>query len=253
MDFVNSLLVKNGLLFTFLLTGLIMYFAYIASEKIFNKKIPGSALAIITGLIIAYIGGRITGGKNGIADVHIFSGFGLLGGAMFRDFTIVATAMGANFQEMKRSGLAGIISLFVGVVLSFLVGAIVAVAFGYSDARSITTIGAGACTFLVGPITGGAIGATSDVIVVSIAAGVVKSVLVTICTPLVAKMIGLDNPLSAMIYGGLMGTTSGVTAGLAATDVKLVPYGAMTSTFYTGLGCLLCPSVLFMLVKLVFP
>jgi hypothetical protein len=45
-----------------------------------------------------------------------------------------------------------------------------------------------------------------------------------------------------MALGGLMGTTSGVAAGLAATDVKLVPYGAMTATFYTGLGCLLCPS-----------
>jgi hypothetical protein len=46
-----------------------------------------------------------------------------------------------------------------------------------------------------------------------------------------------------------MGTTSGVTAGLAATDPKLVPYGALTSTFYTGLGCLLCPSILFICVQ----
>jgi hypothetical protein len=40
-----------------------------------------------------------------------------------------------------------------------------------------------------------------------------------------------------------MGTTSGVAAGLAATDERLVPYGAMTATFYTGLGCLCGPSV----------
>jgi malonate transporter MadM subunit len=68
-------------------------------------------------------------------------------------------------------------------------------------------------------------------------------------TPLVAKRIQLDNPYSAMIYGGLMGTTSGVAAGLAATDPKLVPYGAMTATFYTGVGCLLAPSVLFLIVR----
>jgi malonate transporter MadM subunit len=55
-----------------------------------------------------------------------------------------------------------------------------------------------------------------------------------------------------MIYGGLMGTTSGVAAGLAATDTRLVPYGAMTATFYTGLGCLLCPTVLFWLTRLIF-
>ena len=52
-----------------------------------------------------------------------------------------------------------------------------------------------------------------------------------------------------VIYGGLMGTTSGVAAGLAATDPKLVPYGAMTATFYTGIGCLLAPSLLFLIVQ----
>jgi malonate transporter MadM subunit len=54
-----------------------------------------------------------------------------------------------------------------------------------------------------------------------------------------------------MIYGGIMGTTSGVAAGLAATDEKLVPYGALTATFYTGLGCLLCPSILFYIINLI--
>lgn len=119
---------------------------------------------------------------------------------------------------------------------------------GYRDAKSFTTIGAGACTFIVGPVTGSAVGATSDVIALSIAIGVIKSVVVTIATPLVAKRIGLDNPQTAMVYGGLIGTTSGVSAGLAATDVKLVPYGSLTATFYTGLGCLLCPSILYFIV-----
>jgi len=31
-----------------------------------------------------------------------------------------------------------------------------------------------------------------------------------------------------------------------------VPYGAMTATFYTGLGCLLAPSILFLIVKLAY-
>jgi malonate transporter MadM subunit len=253
MDYLNNLLVKNGLVFAFLVTGIIMFLSLRLSEKLFRKKIPGSAIAIIAGLVIAYVGGRITGGKNGIADIRIFSGFGILGGAMFRDFAIVSTAMGANLQEIKKSGVVGIISVTIGVLLPFSVGVIVAIAIGYHDAISITTIGAGACTFIVGPITGGAIGASSDIIAISIAAGVVKSILVTIGTPLVAKMIGLDNPQTAMVYGGIMGTTSGVAAGLAATDPSLVPYGAMTATFHTGLGCLLCPSILFILVKVFFP
>lgn len=92
-------------------------------------------------------------------------------------------------------------------------------------------------------------GATSEVIAISIAAGVVKSVAVMILTPFVKNIVGLDNPQSAMIFGGLMGTSSGTAAGLAAVDPKLVPYGAMTATFYTGLGCLLCPSILYLATK----
>jgi len=106
-------------------------------------------------------------------------------------------------------------------------------------------------TYIVGPVTGSALGATSDVIALSVAAGLIKSMLVMIMTPFVAGYIGLDNPRSALIFGGLMGTTSGVAGGLAATAPELVPYGAMTATFYTGLGCLLGPSVIFLVVRAV--
>jgi phage shock protein PspC (stress-responsive transcriptional regulator) len=50
----------------------------------------------------------------------------------------------------------------------------------------------------------------------------------------------------------MMGTISGVAAGLAATDPKLVLFGAFTATFYMGLGCLVCLSVLYLIVKLFF-
>ena len=52
--------------------------------------------------------------------------------------------------------------------------------------------------------------------------------------------------------GGLVGSTSGVSAGLAATDASLVPYGTMVATFYSGTGCLLCPSLLYAIVNLLF-
>lgn len=245
---LEKFFVQNGLIVAFLTVAIIMVISSLVSNRLFKKKIPESAVAIIFGLLLAYVGGIIAKGTKGIADITGFSGFGLMGGAMFRDFAVVSTAMGASFDEVKKSGLIGMLSLIVGITGTFALGALAAVAFGYSDAKSITTIGAGACTFIVGPITGAAIGAESDIIAISIAAGVLKSILVTIATPAVAKSIGLDNPQAAMAYGGLMGTTSGVTAGLAATDPKLVPYGAMTATFYTGLGCLLCPSLLYFIV-----
>ena len=252
MEYFLDIFIKNGFIVALLVTGIIMYASSLVSEKLTMKKIPGSAIAIFAGLLLAYLSGIATNGEHGVADVVGLSGFTILGGAMFRDFTIVSTAMGASFSEIKKSGLAGILSLFVGILLSFLAGAVIAIAMGYTDAKSITTIASGACTFIVGPITGGAIGASSEVITISIASGVIKSILVTIGTPLIAKSIGLNNPQTAMVYGGMMGTTSGVAAGLAATDPKLVPYGAITATFYTGLGCLLCPSILYFMVTLFF-
>jgi malonate transporter MadM subunit len=249
MEYITNLLIKNGLVFAFLITGMLILSADFLSKKMTKNKIPGSAIAIFLGLVIAYIGGILSGGNKGIADIKQFSGFEIMGGAMFRDFAIVSTAMGVSFGVVKKTGLAGVISLFTGVILTFLCGALIAIGLGYTDAKSITTIGAGACTFVVGPVTGAAVGASSDVIAISIATGLVKSILVTIGTPIIARFIGLNNPSTAMIYGGLVGTTSGVAAGLAATDPALVPYGAMTATFYTGLGCLLCPSILFVLVS----
>ncbi len=252
LETLISVLAKNALITAFAFVGILVWVSYFLSGKLTRGHIHGSAIAIAIGLVLAYVSGKYTGGSKGLADVAILSGVGVMGGAMFRDFAIIATAFGAHIDELKKAGAVGAASIVIGVVLSFVVGAIVAVAFGYTDPVSISTIGAGAATYIVGPVTGTALGASSEVIALSVAAGLTKSVLVMVGTPLVAKRIGLDNPYSAMIYGGLMGTTSGVAAGLAATDPKLVPYGAMTATFYTGVGCLLAPSLLFLVVRLVF-
>lgn len=252
-DIIVKLFVNNAFVMSFLIVGIIAMFSNFVSAKITKGRIHSSAIAIFLGLILAYIGGRVTGGSKGLADVTIFTGIGVLGASTLRDFTIVATSYGAKISVVKKCGLAGIVALIVGVIATFIVGALIAVAFGYRDAASVTTIAAGTVTFVVGPVTGAAVGADSAVIAISIAAGVFKSIAVMLLTPMVAKKIGLTTPGAAMVFGGLMGTTSGTSAGLAATDPKLVPYGAMTATFYTGLGCLLCPSVLFFIVKIFLP
>jgi malonate transporter MadM subunit len=248
-EMLTDLLVKNGLVTAFAIVGATVWISYYVSAKLTKGWLHGSAIAIVVGLVMAYLGGVATGGTKGLADIPLFAGIGLMGGAMLRDFAIVSTAFGVDFAEIKKAGISGIVSLFAGIIVSFIVGALVARLFGYSDAISMTTIGAGAATYIVGPVTGTAIGATSDVITLSVAAGLIKSVLVMIGTPFVAKYIGLNNARSAMVYGGLMGTTSGVAGGLAATDPRLVPYGAMTATFYTGLGCLMGPSVMFIAIR----
>jgi malonate transporter MadM subunit len=238
-----------GLIVAFLVVGIIMLFSDLISKKIFRSKIPGSAIAIFLGLVLGYIGGVFGGGEKGLSDIPVFRGLGFMGGGMLRDFTIVATAISASFFLIKKSGVLGMISLFFGIVIFFSVGVTLGWIWGFRDAVSLATIGAGACTYIVGPITGAAIGASSDIIALSIGIGVVKTICVIILTPILAKRIGLDTESAAMSYGGLMGTTSGVAAGLAATDPKLVPYGAVTATFYSGLGCLICPSVFYLILE----
>jgi malonate transporter MadM subunit len=252
IESLETVLSRNSLITAFAFVGILVWVSYAISARLTRGHVHGSAIAIALGLVLAWIGGSVTGGSQGIADFGLLAGVGVMGGAMFRDFAIVATAFGAELEALKKAGVVGAASVIIGVVLSFVVGAIVAVAFGYTDPVAISTIGAGAATYIVGPVTGTALGADSGVIALSVAAGLTKSVLVMVGTPFVAPRIGLDNPHAALIYGGLMGTTSGVAGGLAATDPKLVPYGAMTATFYTGVGCLLAPSILFLAVRAIF-
>ncbi|MCP5356560.1 MAG: malonate transporter subunit MadM [Pseudomonadales bacterium] len=249
METLSAVLRGNALVVAFTVVGITVWLSYWLSKHLTGGRIHGSAVAILLGLVAAYFAGLQTEGSRGVADIGVLAGVGIMGGGMMRDFGIVSTAFGVHLSELRKAGVVGIISIFAGVIVSFIVGAVVALLFGYTDAESLTTIGAGAVTYIVGPVTGTAIGASSDVIALSVAAGVVKSILVMVGTPMVASRIGLNNPQSAMVFGGLMGTTSGVAGGLAATDPRLVPYGAMTATFYTGIGCLLGPSLLYFIVR----
>ena len=231
---LNKVINGYGLISGFAIIGVTMAVSYWLSARLTRGRLHGSAIAIFLGLVLSYVGGVATGGQKGLVDVPLMSGIGLLGGAMLRDFAIVATAFGVNVEELRRAGVSGVVSLFLGVGSSFVAGVAVAMAFGYTDAVSLTTIGAGAVTYIVGPVTGAALGASSEVMALSIAAGLVKAILVMVLTPFVAPYIG---------------TSSGVAGGLAATDPKLVPYGCLTAAFYTAIGCLLGPSLLYFSVR----
>lgn len=249
---LKDFLAQGSIVTGFLFAGVIMLISDFISKKLTKGRLHPSAIAIFFGLVFAYIGGAVTGGEKGLADISAFSGLGILGGAALRDYTIIASSFGASIDEVKKCGWACPISLIVGVVSAYVIGAVVAVSFGYRDAVDIATIAAGAVTFVVGPITGTALGAASEVIALSVTVGLVKTIFIMLFTPMIAKKIGLTTPKMAMIFGGLVGSTSGVSAGLAATDASLVPYGTMVATFYSGTGCLLCPSLLYALTNLIF-
>ena len=180
---IVEVLARNGLVFAFLFVGGVMWLSYQLSDRLTAGRLHGSAVAIIIGLILAWIGGMMTGGSRGLADVPLFTGIGLMGGAMLRDLAIVSTAYGVDMREIRKAGAAGVSALALGIVVSFAVGAAIAAAFGYTDAVSMATIGGGAATYIVGPVTGTALGASSEVIALSVAAGLLKAVLVMIICP----------------------------------------------------------------------
>lgn len=246
-----NFLQSNGLVTGFMVVGAIIILSNFISKRLTKGRLHPSAIAIFFGLVLAYFGGMMGGGEKGIADIAAFSGLGVLGGSALRDFTIIASSFGASIDEVKKCGWACPLSLLAGVISAFFVGMVVACWFGYRDAVSVATIAAGAVTFVVGPVTGSALGAASEVIALSVTVGLVKTVFIMLLTPFLAKKIGLTTPKMAMIFGGLVGSTSGISAGLAATDVSLVPYGTMVATFYSGLGCLLCPCLLYGMITLI--
>lgn len=88
---IEELLIENGLIFAFLFVGLLLLASFWISRTLLRGFIPGVAIAILAGLGLAFLGG-----KKGIADLPLFSGMALLGGSMLRDFSVVATAMGAD-------------------------------------------------------------------------------------------------------------------------------------------------------------
>ncbi|CDZ95446.1 malonate transporter, MadM subunit [Pseudomonas saudiphocaensis] len=87
-----------------------MWLSYWLSDKLTKGRLHGSAVAILIGLLLSYIGGVVTGGQKGLVDIALFSGIGLLGGAMLRDFAIVATGFGVSVEELKRAGMVGVLA-----------------------------------------------------------------------------------------------------------------------------------------------
>ena len=159
LHMIEHVFIEQSLVAAFAVVGAVMWISLAISKRFTAGRVHGSAIAIVMGLALAYGGGLMTGGQKGVADIPVFAGIGLMGGAMLRDFAIVATAFEVDVVEARKAGLLGVLSLGLGTILPFIVGVVVALAFGYTDAVSVTTIGAGAITYIVGPVTGAALGA----------------------------------------------------------------------------------------------
>src|ERR1700745_285793 len=151
LHMIEHVFIEQSLVAAFAVVGAVMWLSLAISKRLTAGRVHGSAIAIVIGLALAYAGGVMTGGQKGLADAPVFAGIGLMGGAMLRDFAIVATAFEVDVVEARQAGMLGVVAPALGTSLRFVVGAAVAMAFGYTDAISITTIGAGAITYIVGP------------------------------------------------------------------------------------------------------
>ena len=90
---LDKILIQNGLVTSFALVGLIMWVSSLISRKLTFGRVHGSAIAIVIGLVLAYVGGVFTGGQKGLADLPLFTGVGLRENGM---------AQGVRFESTFR-------------------------------------------------------------------------------------------------------------------------------------------------------
>ena len=83
-EIIHKAAKENGLVAAFAIVGLVMLLSGFVSQKLTFGRVQGSAIAILIGLALAWVGGRISGGSKGLADLALFSGIGLMGGNMLR-------------------------------------------------------------------------------------------------------------------------------------------------------------------------
>ena len=130
IEILQKAAAQNGLVTAFAIVGVVMLLSMQLSKRLTMGRVHGSAIAIVIGLALAYWGGIQTGGHKGLADLSLFGGIGLMGGAMLRDFAIVATAFEVQATEARKAGMIGAVALLLGTVLPFIVGASVAWSMG---------------------------------------------------------------------------------------------------------------------------
>src|SRR5581483_11052023 len=70
---LTRLFEEHQLITAFAAVGGVMYLSYAISKYLTFGRVHGSAIAIVIGLALAYVGGVMTGGKTGVADIPMFA------------------------------------------------------------------------------------------------------------------------------------------------------------------------------------
>src|SRR5690606_21657706 len=135
-DALWELLAGYSLVTAFAVVGLVTWVSWRLSERWTGGRMHRSSVAGFLGPAMDGVGGAITGGEQGVEDLPVLAGMGVLGGAMLRDLAIVATTFGVRLRDFRGMERISAVSPLAGTFVSFFAGAAVAYAFGYRDAVS---------------------------------------------------------------------------------------------------------------------
>ena len=168
LDILAGVLIDNGLVTAFAFVGITVWLSYLVSDRLTRGRVHGSAIAILIGLVLAGVGGRRDrAARTASPTSRCWPGWASWAAPCSGTSPSSPRPSASSFAEIRSAGIAAIVSLLRGCARLLRRRGGGGVAFGYPDAVSMTTIGAGAATYIVGPVTGTAIGASSDVVALS--------------------------------------------------------------------------------------
>ena len=76
LHMIEHVFIEQSLVAAFAVVGAVMWVSLVLSRRLTAGRVHGSAIAIVLGLGLAYVGGLITGGQKGLADIPVFAGIG---------------------------------------------------------------------------------------------------------------------------------------------------------------------------------
>ena len=183
LEIIQKLIAEAPLVTAFAFVGIVIWISNQLGRHVFRGHVAGSAIAVRSQGSPWPIGRHCQREDEGACRRRAFCRPCVHGRSDDAGFHHRRDCDEVQVGQAEKAGWLGVIALLLGTVLPFIVGVSVAYAFGYTDAVTLTTIGAGAVTYIVGPVTGAAIGASSGIIALSIATGVLKAILVMVFTP----------------------------------------------------------------------
>ena len=74
LEIIQKLIAENPLVTGFAFIGIVIWISNQMARHVFHGHVAGSAIAVLSGLALAYWGGIVSGKEKGLADIAPFAG-----------------------------------------------------------------------------------------------------------------------------------------------------------------------------------